>query len=94
MENNQDIYSQIDAQVSELFHSLENRMSPEEMAQIKTAYALAKEAHKLQKRKTGDPYIIHPIAVARIVGEEFKLGANPICAAFLHDFTEHSLDEI
>lgn len=88
MENNQDIYSQIDAQVSELFHSLENRMSPEEMAQIKTAYALAKEAHKLQKRKTGDPYIIHPIAVARIVGEEFKLGANPICAAFLHDVVE------
>jgi GTP diphosphokinase / guanosine-3',5'-bis(diphosphate) 3'-diphosphatase len=88
MENNQDIYSQIDAQVSELFHSVENRMSPEEMTQIKAAYALAKEAHKLQKRKTGDPYIIHPIAVARIVGEEFKLGANPICAAFLHDVVE------
>jgi len=88
MNNGQTSYSQIDNQVAELFHSLESRMSPEEMTQIKAAYSLAKEAHKLQKRKTGDPYIIHPIAVARIVGEEFKLGANPVCAAFLHDVVE------
>lgn len=88
MNNGQTSYSQIDNQVTELFHSLESRMSPEEMAQIKAAYSLAKEAHKSQKRKTGDPYIIHPIAVARIVGEEFKLGANPVCAAFLHDVVE------
>lgn len=67
------------------------------MKRIVAAYQLAKEAHKGQKRKSGEPYIIHPIAVARIVAEEFELGANPIMAAFLHDVVEdtpYTLDDI
>ena len=54
-------------------------------------------AHKDQKRKTGEPYIIHPIAVARIVAEEMGLGANPVMAAFLHDVIEdcpYTIDDI
>ena len=38
-----------------------------------------------QRRKSGEPYIMHPVAVAKIVAEELRLGANPIIAAFLHD---------
>ena len=49
---------------------------------------LPKEAHAGQKRKSGAPYIIHPVAVARIVAEELQLGPNPVIAAFLHDVVE------
>lgn len=83
------IYDQhIQQQVTTLFQAMEQRVTPEEMGRIKTAYALADEAHKSQKRKTGEPYIIHPIAVAYIVGKELMLGANPVIAAFLHDVVE------
>ena len=86
MEN--EYLTQINESVNRLFHSIEHRMTDEDMIRIRSAYELAKEAHKNQKRKTGEPYIIHPIAVARIVAEEFELGANPIMAAFLHDVVE------
>lgn len=75
-------------QVTALFQAMEQRVTQEEMERIKAAYALADEAHKSQKRKTGEPYIIHPIAVAYIVGKELMLGANPVIAAFLHDVVE------
>ena len=78
----------IQQQVTTLFQAMEQRVAPEEMERIKAAYALADEAHKSQKRKTGEPYIIHPIAVAYIVGKELMLGANPVIAAFLHDVVE------
>lgn len=58
------------------------------MQRVHNADALVDEAHKEQRRKTGEPYIIHPIAVARIVAEELTLGANPVIAAFLHDVAE------
>lgn len=84
-------------QITTLFAVIASRMSSEDITRIKAAYELATEAHKLQKRKTGEPYIIHPIAVARIVAEEFHLGANPIIAAFLHDVVEdtsYSMEDI
>ena len=74
--------------VEALLQTMGRRVSPEELDQIKAAYLLAADAHKNQKRKTGEPYIIHPIAVARIVAEELMLGANPVIAAFLHDVVE------
>ncbi len=52
------------------------------------AYELAAEAHSHQRRKSGEPYIIHPIAVATIVAMELELGDNPIISAFLHDVVE------
>ncbi len=79
---------QIRKQVSSLFKSIESRMTPEEMKRIKTAYRFARMAHKTQFRQAGGPYIIHPVAVARIIGEELQLGANSIIAAFLHDVVE------
>ena len=55
---------------------------------IKRAYTFAREAHKGVRRRSGEPYILHPIAVARIVSQEIGLGSTSICAALLHDVVE------
>ena len=55
---------------------------------IERAYQFAKEAHKGTRRRSGEPYIMHPIAVARILVEELGLGSTSICAALLHDVVE------
>lgn len=80
-----------------VFMEMEKRVSAEDMARIHAAFELAREAHSEQKRKSGEPYIIHPIAVATIVAIELKLGANPVIAAFLHDVvedTDYTIDDI
>ncbi|MBR1946898.1 MAG: bifunctional (p)ppGpp synthetase/guanosine-3',5'-bis(diphosphate) 3'-pyrophosphohydrolase [Bacteroidaceae bacterium] len=81
-------YKEIDNGVEDLLATLSRRLSTEDIGRIRAAYELAREAHKEQRRKSGEPYIIHPIAVARIVADELRLGANPIIAAFLHDVVE------
>lgn len=55
---------------------------------IERAYRFAKAAHKGARRRSGEPYILHPIAVARIVISELGLGSTSICAALLHDVVE------
>ncbi|MDO6744555.1 RelA/SpoT family protein [Tenacibaculum soleae] len=55
---------------------------------IRKAFDIAVEAHSEQRRKTGEPYIYHPIAVAKIVAYEIGLGATSIAAALLHDVVE------
>ena len=55
---------------------------------ITRAFNFAKHAHKGIRRNSGEPYILHPIAVARIVSEEIGLGSTSICAALLHDVVE------
>ena len=75
----------------------QRRFSEEEVARVHGAYALAEEAHRPQRRKSGEPYILHPIAVAMIVANEIGLGAGPICAALLHDVvedTDHTVKEL
>ncbi len=52
------------------------------------AYEFANEAHKGVRRRSGEPYILHPIAVAKIVVDEIGLGCKSICAALLHDVVE------
>ena len=67
------------------------------MSLIRKGFAFAEMAHINQKRKAGDPYITHPLAVASIVCDELKLGVNPIIAALLHDVVEdtnHTIEEI
>ncbi|MBN2683519.1 MAG: bifunctional (p)ppGpp synthetase/guanosine-3',5'-bis(diphosphate) 3'-pyrophosphohydrolase [Bacteroidales bacterium] len=64
---------------------------------IKKAFDLAFEAHKEMRRKTGEPYIIHPIAVAKIVGSEIGLGSKSVTCALLHDVvedTDYTLEDI
>ena len=55
---------------------------------IRKAFEIAVDAHSEQRRKTGEPYIFHPIAVAKIVAMEIGLGATSIAAALLHDVVE------
>ncbi len=55
---------------------------------IERAFNFAKEAHKGVRRRSGEPYIMHPIAVARIASREIGLGSTSICAALLHDVVE------
>ena len=81
-------YKKIDFEVEQLLGRLARRLSSEDIARINDAYLLAREAHMEQRRKSGEPYIMHPVAVAKIVAEELRLGANPIIAAFLHDVVE------
>ena len=55
---------------------------------ITKAFNFAKQAHKGVKRRSGEPYIMHPIAVAKIVCTEIGLGSTSICSALLHDVVE------
>ena len=55
---------------------------------ITKAFNFANQAHKGIKRRSGEPYIMHPIAVAQIVCNEIGLGSTSICAALLHDVVE------
>ncbi len=55
---------------------------------ITKAFNFAKQAHKGVKRRSGEPYIMHPIAVAKIVCVEIGLGSTSICSALLHDVVE------
>ncbi len=57
---------------------------------IRLAFDTAVDAHKDQRRKSGIPYVLHPIAVAKIVASEIGLDATSICAALLHDVVEDS----
>ncbi len=71
--------------------------SEADVKQIRKAFDLAVEAHKNDRRKSGEPYIFHPIAVARICAEEMGLGTTSIIAALLHDTVEDTyitLDDI
>ena len=81
-------YKVIEQGVEELLTLLSRRMGNDDIQRIREAYFFAKEAHKEQRRKSGEPYVMHPLAVARIVAEELGLGAEPIIAAFLHDVVE------
>lgn len=70
-----------------LLRAAKNR-SREDTRMIRKAFDVAVEAHKDMRRKSGEPYIYHPIAVARICAEEMGLGATAITCALLHDTVE------
>ena len=63
-------------------------LSPEDKKLIRKAFDVAMDAHKDQRRKSGEAYFFHPIAVAKIVASEIGLGATAIAAALLHDVVE------
>ena len=78
----------IEQAAQHVFDVMAKRVSEEDLQRIKDAYAMAAVAHEGQKRNTGEPYIVHPIAVANIAAEELELDANTVIAAFLHDVVE------
>lgn len=74
-----------------------NNPNEEDKKNIRLAYEIAVEAHQKQRRKSGEPYILHPIEVARICAEEIGLGPTAVVSALLHDVVEDTdvtLDEI
>ena len=78
----------IQERADHVFEIMAKRIPSEDMLRIHAAFELAREAHAPQIRKSGEPYILHPIAVATIAAEELMLGANPVIACFLHDVVE------
>jgi GTP pyrophosphokinase len=81
-----------DKQIQEAYENLLNcfitPLSASDKRDIDRAFQMAKEAHKNQRRKSGEPYIFHPIEVARICCSEIGLGPTAIVAALLHDVIE------
>ena len=82
---------------SSLLRKMRESLKEEDKENITKAFEMANEAHKFQRRKSGEPYILHPIEVARICFEEIGLGPTAVICALLHDVvedTEVTLDEI
>ena len=83
--------------VERVFAAMQTRCNEKDMKRLHDAFALAEEAHSKQRRKSGEPYILHPIAVALIAAEEMRLDANCVITAFLHDVvedTDYTLEDI
>jgi GTP pyrophosphokinase len=97
-----DIFDEEDSnRIEEEYNSLINNLlrcnKPGDRELIEKAFRIANKAHWNMRRKSGEPYIIHPICVAKIVNQEIGLGAKSIAAALLHDVVEdtgYSLDDI
>ena len=80
-----------------LLRSLKEHIKKGDKALLRHAFEIAVDAHKDMRRKSGEPYILHPLAVARIVVEEIGLGVNSAICALLHDTvedTEITLEDI
>ena len=81
---------EIAKQYKELLRISYQTLSQEDKKLIRSAFDIAVEAHKEQRRKSGEAYIFHPISVAKIVAQEIGLDATSIAAALLHDVVEDS----
>ena len=87
----------IEAAYRDLVEAYVNSNHRQKVEVIDRAFALARVAHAGVRRRSGEPYILHPIAVARIVCSEIGLGSTSIVCALLHDVvedTEYTLDDI
>ena len=71
-----------------LLRALKPKLKPGDKEHVRAAFEIAVEAHKTMRRKSGEPYILHPIAVAMICVEEIGLGVRSTICALLHDTVE------
>lgn len=78
----------VDTRAEQLFAAMAERIDDKDLQRLKDAYAFAKMAHAEQRRKSGEPYITHPIAVALIAATELCLDVNIVIACLLHDVVE------
>ncbi len=88
---------QIEAAMQHVIDVMSKRVGPEDLQRLQQAYELARKAHAPQKRKSGEPYILHPIAVATIAAEELSLDTDSVMCALLHDVvedTEYTTEDI
>ncbi len=81
---------EIASRFRKLMRGMKDRMDDEDKDLIKRAFNLAKDAHAEVRRKSGEPYIFHPLEVARIVSEEIGLGPRSVASALIHDVVEDS----
>jgi GTP pyrophosphokinase len=99
---NKKIFTEEDlALINKEFNALKDNLvrcnTPECIDLVTRAFKLANKAHMNMRRRSGEPYIIHPIEVAKIVNSELGLGAKSIASALLHDVvedTEYTLEDI
>jgi GTP pyrophosphokinase len=80
-----------------LLRALKSRIKPGDRKLIRHAFEMAADAHRTMRRKSGEPYILHPLAVARICVEEIGLGVRSTICSLLHDTVEDtdiSLDDV
>lgn len=87
----------VDGAFQDLLNSIEYKTEKADKALITKAFNIAQDAHKGVRRKTGEPYITHPIEVAQIVATEIGLGPTSIATALMHDVvedSEYTLDDI
>jgi GTP pyrophosphokinase len=99
---NKDIFddedkNHIQAEYETLVNNLVRCKKPGDRELIDKAFRIANEGHWNMRRKSGEPYIIHPISVAKIVNQEIGLGAKSIAVALLHDIvedTDYTLEDI
>ncbi|MGC1390959.1 MAG: RelA/SpoT family protein [Bacteroidales bacterium] len=99
---NKDIFDEedrilIQTEYNSLINNLLRCNKPGDRELIDKAFKIANEAHWNMRRKSGEPYVIHPISVAKIVNNEIGLGAKSIAVALLHDVvedTEYSLEDV
>ncbi len=82
--------------IEEFFDRVNKYLTQDQVAFVRKAYDLAAEAHAVQRRKSGEPYIIHPIGVASILAQ-LQMDDKTLAAAFLHDVvedTDYTLEDI
>ena len=80
-----------------LLKDLKPKLKPGDKELLRLAFEMAADAHKTMRRKSGEPYILHPLAVAKICVEEIGLGVRSTICSLLHDTVEDtdiSLDDI
>jgi GTP diphosphokinase / guanosine-3',5'-bis(diphosphate) 3'-diphosphatase len=80
-----------------LMKSLKPKLKPGDKELVRSAFEISADAHKTMRRKSGEPYILHPLAVAQICVDEIGLGVRSTIAALLHDTVEDTdvtLDDI
>ena len=80
-----------------LLRALKSKLKPGDKDMIRMAFEMAVDAHKTMRRKSGEPYILHPLAVAKICVEEIGLGVRSTICSLLHDTVEDtdiSLEDI
>ena len=73
--------------INELSKTIGTYLQPEQVNKVQLAYQFSAEAHEGQKRKSGEPYIYHPLEVANILGD-MRMDYQTIVAAILHDVME------
>src|ERR1700741_2516562 len=71
-----------------LLRAMKTKLKPGDKDLVRTAFEMAADAHKTMRRKSGEPYILHPLAVAKICVEEIGLGVRSTICALMHDTVE------